>query len=506
MDYNQIRPVSNQPARLYATAKTHKFDDYKDITTENLKLRPIISTCGTYFYETAKALSKYLAPLAENQHTIKNTLDFADKLKDQTLDVDGIVVSYDVTSLFTEIPLDETINYIIDQIYNQQKLPQITSKPIFKRLLERVTKGTTFTFNGKLYKQVDGCSMGNPLSPTLANIFMCKLEADVVTPENLPFYHRYVDDCCTKRKANAPDTLLDNLNGYHSNIKFTVEENPKHFLDTAFTYQDGHFNTKVHKKPGKLQVHWKSATPYKWKRNTILGALNRAKRITTDWNEEVKAIKKSFIKAGYPAKLVNEVINDFENPTARDDELIIPVHWFDDRPKIGIQLPFCKKNELESRKFISKLNKYTKWNFNFYIMWQTRKIETLFKLKDKNTHPSHVIYRGTCTCNQVYIGETARNLAVRINEHSDTNKQSEPAKHLKKNPDHKFAWDILSSAHSWTKRKIKEAFYISRYNPELNKQVGEECLLRIASCTHDEVGCPTLSARELKRRAGVSSA
>ena len=104
---------------------------------------------------------------------------------------------------------------------------------------------------------------------------------------------------------------------------------------------------------------------------------------------------------------------------------------------------------------------------NFYIMWQTRKIETLFKLKDKNTHPSHVIYRGTCTCNQVYIGETARNLAVRINEHSDTNKQSEPAKHLKKNPDHKFAWDILSSAHSWTKRKIKEAFYISRYNPEL---------------------------------------
>ena len=98
------------------------------------------------------------------------------------------IVSYDVTSLFTEIPLDESINHIIDQIYNKQKLPQITSRPIFKRLLERVTKDTTFTFNGKLYKQVDGCSMGNPLSPTLANIFMCKLEADVEKPLNLPFY------------------------------------------------------------------------------------------------------------------------------------------------------------------------------------------------------------------------------------------------------------------------------------------------------------------------------
>ena len=70
LDHTQIRPVSNQPARLYATAKTHKFEDHKLITTENLKLRPIISTCGTYFYERAKALAKYLTPLAENHHTI----------------------------------------------------------------------------------------------------------------------------------------------------------------------------------------------------------------------------------------------------------------------------------------------------------------------------------------------------------------------------------------------------------------------------------------------------
>ena len=67
--------------------------------------------------------------------------------------------------------------------------------------------------------------------------------------------------------------------------------------------------------------------------HTILGALHRAKRITTNWQEEVQAIKQSFIPSGYPAKFVNEVINDFENPTARDDETIIPVHWFDERTK-----------------------------------------------------------------------------------------------------------------------------------------------------------------------------
>ena len=70
--------------------------------------------------------------------------------------------------------------------------------------------------------------------PSLAKIFMCKLE-DVVTPQNLPFYDRYMDDCITKRKTNmnAPDTLLENLNSYHPNIKFTVEENPDHFVDTS---------------------------------------------------------------------------------------------------------------------------------------------------------------------------------------------------------------------------------------------------------------------------------
>lgn len=126
-------------------------------------------------------------------------------------------VSYDFTALFPEIPLDETINHILDQIYKQHKLPQTASRAIFKRLLERVAKRAVFGFNRKLYKQVDGCSMGNPLSPTFANIFTCKLGEDVVTPQNLP----YVDDCFTKRKKNAPDNSLEKLKSYHPNIKFT---------------------------------------------------------------------------------------------------------------------------------------------------------------------------------------------------------------------------------------------------------------------------------------------
>ena len=87
------------------------------------------------------------------------------------------------------------------------------------------------------------------------------------------------------------------LNSYHPNIKFIVEENPDHFLDTSFIHQEGSFTTKVYQKPGKLQVRWKSAFPERWKCNTILDVLHRTKRTASDWKAEVKAIKQSFVKA-----------------------------------------------------------------------------------------------------------------------------------------------------------------------------------------------------------------
>ena len=61
-----MRPVSNQPARFCATAKTHKFDDYSSINVKNLKLRPIIDQSNTFPYDAAKIVSDYLQPLAQN--------------------------------------------------------------------------------------------------------------------------------------------------------------------------------------------------------------------------------------------------------------------------------------------------------------------------------------------------------------------------------------------------------------------------------------------------------
>ena len=115
-----MRPTSSQPARLFATRKTHKFIDIKQLNIN--KLHPIIDQTGTHLYDCSKVNAQYLQPLAINQYTISETLSFPDILKENLLDSNEEYVSYVVDLVFTIIPLGETIDFILDEIYFQKKL------------------------------------------------------------------------------------------------------------------------------------------------------------------------------------------------------------------------------------------------------------------------------------------------------------------------------------------------------------------------------------------------
>ena len=86
------------------------------------------------------------------------------------LNNDEEYVSYDVDSLFKNIPLKETIDDILEETYVNGKMKPICSKLIFKRLLYKLTTECIFQLNMKFFKQIDGCSMGGPLSVTLSDI------------------------------------------------------------------------------------------------------------------------------------------------------------------------------------------------------------------------------------------------------------------------------------------------------------------------------------------------
>ena len=125
-----------------------------------------------YTYNAAKIVANYLKLLFQNEYKIDDTQSFPFVLKQQTpLSLDEKYVLYDVESLFTNIPVDETISYIINEIYQKNELPQICNEIIFKRLLYKLTE-VSFPFNYNILKETNGCTMGGPLSVTLADIHM----------------------------------------------------------------------------------------------------------------------------------------------------------------------------------------------------------------------------------------------------------------------------------------------------------------------------------------------
>ena len=127
--------------------------------------------------------------------------------------------------------------------------------------------------------------------------------------------------------------------------------------------------------------------------------------------------------------------------------------------------------------FISKLNYFTNEKYKFNVVWNTRKVQSLFLLNNKVAHYSCVIYRGDCSCDQNYIGETVRDAKIQWNEHQDKNSKSASAKHLKENSTHKLTWTIVSKPpENFCKHRVLEAYFIKTICPTLNEQLDNEQL------------------------------
>ena len=94
-----------------------------------------------------------------------------------------MMCSFDVSSLFTNVPLDETIQICLDKLYALPDPPTLR-RSVLKVLLEFATKKSHFIFDGQYYDQIDGVAMGSPLGPVLANIFMCHFEEEWVFNNN----------------------------------------------------------------------------------------------------------------------------------------------------------------------------------------------------------------------------------------------------------------------------------------------------------------------------------
>ena len=158
-------PTSCIPPKFLGLPKIHK--------TSN-PLRPIVSSRGSVTYGVAKVISKVLKCLVgKSPHHIQSTGDFVSKAKGLTLQPGECLSSYDVTSLFTSVPIDPALNIIRDLLEKDEKLNDRTVLSVQNtmELLGFCLHNTYFSFQNKFYEQVEGMPMGSPMSSIVANLY-----------------------------------------------------------------------------------------------------------------------------------------------------------------------------------------------------------------------------------------------------------------------------------------------------------------------------------------------
>jgi hypothetical protein len=204
------------------------------------------------------------------------------------------MASFDISSLYTNIPVLETIDILCNEIFTNEPIFYGFDKKGFSDFLKLAITNTHFIFNNTLYKQVDGLAMGNPLAPSLANIFLCHLETMLFEkcPMNFKpiFYRRYLDDTFVVFAERSPhcDDFLNFINDLHPNINFTIEkeiDSKLPFLDVCIKRLDRSFTTSIFRKPTftGLGLSYFSFAPYIHKLNSIRTLLHRAYHLSSDY-------------------------------------------------------------------------------------------------------------------------------------------------------------------------------------------------------------------------------
>ena len=461
------------------------------------KFRPIVSMIGTPTYKLSKFLVPLIAPVTTNEYTVEDSFAFAKEVVDY--DSTLFMSSLDVTSLFTNIPLNETTDIICNELFKEKEYINGMDKRIFHELLTLAMEETCFIFDGKLYKQCDGVSMGSPLGPHYADSFLSyheKIWLNECPEEIKPLkYKRYVDDIFVLcRDRNHHDKFKEYMNSKHQNIQFTdeLEENDQlPFLDVNVKRTDTGFATNLYRKStfSGVFTNFFSFISIQFKACLISTLLFRCQELTSStqaFHKEIERLRSILARNSYPLEFVDQCVAAFLNkrykkPTTKDNT---------SEPKQQtIVLPYLGKLSLEIRNRIKKYVQKHISNCKLMVIFRSqRRLKTLFRFKDSLPQQlqSYIVYRFSCsTCNSTYIGKTDRHCHVRWCEHlklqpfrggASKNKQKPTAVNSHcTTTGHQATHDDFEVIGRERSRngyhlKIKESLLIKKLAPSLNKQ------------------------------------
>ena len=479
--YKSMYPTGCVPPKFYGLPKIHKPDT---------PLMPIVSSCGSVTYGVAKELAKILKPLVgKSPHHINSTQDFVEQARQFKLEPGECLSSYDVSALFTSVPIDPALNFIKDLLTKDTTLKQRTVMEVgdIILLLEFCLKNTYFSFQGQFYEQVEGTAMGSPVSPIVANLYMEYLEQKAlsIAPHPPRFWGRYVDDTFVIHKEANKQGFLQHINSVDPAIRFTVEDNKEDgsipFLDTIVKPEaDGSLSITVYRKPTHTDqyLQWDSHHHLSAKFSVIQTLSHRASTMCSNpelLQKEKEHLRKALNKCNNPNWALDKVekrlnrssrqVNDRGNNNAQSANQGVP-------SKGHIVIPYTQGLCESIKKICGRYGIQTDFKGG-------RTIKNLLvspKEKDPMVNQSGAIYWYQCGdlgCDDEYIGETSRTFGERYKEHLKAPSAIHHHSFQTGHTTNQNNFQIIGREGHNLARNIKESIYIRVNNPSLNNNIGK---------------------------------
>ncbi|XP_064088420.1 uncharacterized protein LOC135202899 [Macrobrachium nipponense] len=232
---------------IYRNVKTHK---------QGSPLRPIISQIPAPTYLLAKKLNTILTLYVPDTYSSKSSAEFLEALR--VTPSRRCIASMDVESLFTNVPVNETIQMILDKVYRDPDTPPLNiPEHALRALLDICTKMAPFSdHRGRMYTQIDRVAMGSSLGVLFPNFYTGTVEERVFqNSSKLSMYLRYIDGSFVSADSQVKIEQLRCAFHYHSCLSFTIEhceDRRLPFLDILVEQQDTRFRTNVYTKPTNL--------------------------------------------------------------------------------------------------------------------------------------------------------------------------------------------------------------------------------------------------------------
>ena len=424
---------------------------------------------GSPLYQLSKFISSIISPLVGNTpHTVKNSFDFVRFLSSCECSNNEVMVSFDVISLFTRIPVKLAVEIVKCRLQNDDNLCDRTKLSVDEivDLMQFCLDNNHFVFRGKYFRQIFGCAMGSPISVVAANLVMEDLESRILSGNcQIRLWKRFVDDVWAVVPDDKVSDILNYINSFEKSINFTCErevENSLPFLDVHVTRIGHSFKTKVYCKPSHTDryLDFNSNHAFSHKMSVSRCLHSRAVLFSSDAHDkniEFQRIMNVLRHNNFP----DHVIRKSDTSASKRNEDIS-----DDVFTGSVSLPYIKGCSERISRVLKRFNIKSHYK-------PLNKLSNIFGLpKDpvEQNKKCGVVYEVPCAdCDKVYVGQTGNSLETRLKQHQAACRlfqieKSALAEHSVQ-ADHRINWSdakVITSETRWRQRLLAEAFHTTK--------------------------------------------